>query len=104
MGWITGHCSVCGYIFSITTSLDCPACRAARVARAFRPIDPLRTALGIAGKRPKDSQEWSSRDELGAWFDQSVIDRATEPEVPKGCKIPQDDAAQIYELKRRFRL
>ena len=104
MSWITGMCRTCGYIFDVTSSLDCPACRAARVARAFRPIDPLRTALGISGKRPRDSQEWSSREELGAWFDQANVDPATEPEVPRGCKIPQDEAEQIYQLKRWFRL
>lgn len=102
MSWITGRCNTCGYIFDVTNSLDCPACRAARVAAAFRPINPLRTALGVSGQRPKDSHEWSSRDELGAWLDRSNIQ---EPEdTPSDLRIPQDEAEQVYELKRRFRL
>src|ERR1035441_2999538 len=103
MSWITGMCRTCGYIFDVTSSLDCPACRAARVARAFRPIDPLRTALGISGKRPKDSQQWSSREELGAWFHEQTEKLINETEAPRGCKIPQDEAEQIYELRRLFR-
>ena len=108
MSWITGRCNVCGYIFDVTNSLDCPACRAARVAKAFRPVDSLRTALGVSGQRPKDAEEWSRMREEIQWgyYRPSLwdsIDKA-EAEVPKGCKMPQDDAAQIYELKRRFRL
>jgi hypothetical protein len=102
MSWITGRCNTCGYIFDVTNSLDCPACRAARVAAAFRPVDSLRTALGIAGKRPKDSQEWSSRDELGAWYDKTQ--EAESEDTPRDCKMPQDESEQVYQLRRWFRL
>ena len=108
---IVGICSTCGFVYSLQSGKPCPACMALRIERVretFKPIDMLRTALGVSGQRPKDAEEWSRMREEIQWgyYRPSLwdsIDKA-EAEVPKGCKMPQDDAAQIYELKRRFRL
>ena len=47
-----GQCKDCGcmcLLDELWERYGCPACRAARVAEAFRPLDPLRTAQGIPG-------------------------------------------------------
>lgn len=115
MSGIAGVCKTCGFIFDITSLLDCPVCRAARVAKAFSPIDPLRTALSIGGKRPRTAEDWKTmRDEL-AWGYlrgkrlirvQDETDTLAEElsEVPEGCSLPRDEADEVYELKRIFRL
>src|ERR1019366_5805983 len=104
MSWVTGRCNVCGYIFDVTNSLDCPACRAARVAKAFRPVDSLRTALGVSGQRRKDAEEWSRMREEIQWGYYRPESFNEEPEeTPSGLRIPQDEAEQIYQLRRLFR-
>lgn len=114
MSGIVGTCSACGYVFDIleNPALDCPACRAARVAKAFSPVDPLRTALGIGGKRPKTAEEWKLlRDEyvwesirMGSRFTGSRALAEEGSEIPEGCKMPKDEAGQVWELRRMFRL
>jgi len=114
---IAGECKTCGYLYDVTTTVGCPACRAARVAETFRPIDPLRTSLGMMGERPKNALEYERmRDALawqymrGARFISRYPGKLCTPndeelaEVPKGCKIPKDEAEQIYQLRRLFRL
>jgi hypothetical protein len=87
----------------------CPACRAARVAEAFRPIDPLRTAQGIPGSFTvgKDGEiravDYSWHGEKTVGFAHGA-EKTPQTEVPRGCKMPQGDDAQTYELRRLFRL
>ena len=116
MSGIVGTCSACGFVFAIEKDLQCPVCckaeRSARVAKAFSPVDPLRTALGIGGKRPKTAEEWKVlRDEyvwesirMGSRFTGSRALAEEGSEIPEGCKMPKDEAGQVWELRRMFRL
>ena len=112
---IAGECKVCGYIFDPTVVGECPACRATNVAKAFAPVDPLRTALGVGGKRPKTAEEWKALRDEYVWESIRRVansnrilalhrDKEALTEVPEGCKMPRDEAAQVYELQRLFRL
>lgn len=117
MSGIVGTCSACGFVFDIleNPALTCPACRATRIAKTFAPVDPLRTALGIGGKRPKTAEEWRALRDEYVW--ESIRRGANYPgrlctpdgeepetEVPEGCKMPKDEAGQVWELRRMFRL
>jgi len=85
----------------------CPGCRAARVAKAFAPVDPLRTALGIERLSSTVSQidkeyyhgtpRWSVRD--------NEVEQVQEAERddPK-FYIPVGEVNQVYQLRRMFRL
>ncbi len=86
------QCEMCGcacLLDEMWERYGCPTCRSARVAEAFRPIDPLRTALGIG-------MHWHGEEKIYA--------DTSRTEVPKGCKMPKGDAAQVYELKRMRKL
>lgn len=113
---MTGICQDCGTVIGLDKMwavYGCPVCRAARMAAAFKPVDPMRTALGMVQQAPKI--DWDMmREELGAWqekhgseatrFRREMEDLITEAEVPRLCKIPKDEASQVYELRRLFRL
>ena len=104
-----GQCKDCGcmcLLDELWERYGCPACRAARVAEAFRPIDTLRTALGIG--KLTTGVNWDSADWQGVKARADAVlavHRLGQSEdAPRGCKMPLDDAAQIYELRRMFRL
>lgn len=97
---IAGECKVCGHLYDVTTTVGCPACRAARVAEAFKPIDPLRTAMG-AGYEFMRGKRYAGLAYGSVAKYMTSLDLA---EVPKGCKMPTDEAGQVWELKRLFRL
>ena len=95
---IIATCSKCGFRFDILFGVACPRCRAEAVREAFKPVDALRTALGmgvrlhgkLADPEYMRGKGWGEED----WTE----------EVPKGCRMPKDEADQIYELRRLFRL
>ena len=120
-----GVCAKCGFVFLLDYGLECPACvlaaRAENVRKTFAPVDPLRTALGIHGSfRIKDGKVVPlSREELEEgsrgmrWHGEEPSylrgERLVEPwnsapDIPAECKVPLGEAAQIYELRRLFRL
>ena len=105
---IVGICATCGFIYSLQSGKPCPACMALRIERVretFKPIDMLRTALGVSGQRPKDAEEWSRMREEIQWGYYRPESFNEEPEdTPSDLRIPQDEDEQVYELKRRFRL
>lgn len=109
---IAGECRVCGYIFDPTIIGGCPACRTARVAEMFRPVDPLRTAMSagyefMRGKRFQNPYVHtcmhpnSGSCRACAYFEEQ---EQYDSVVPKGCKMPTGEAGQIWELRRIFRL
>ena len=108
---IKGTCAVCGFAFLLEYGFQCPAChmtaRIEKVKQTFAPIDPLRTALGIERLSDTVSQldkEWywhGATDYPGRLSTPNKIEKT---EVPEKCKIPNDKASQIYELRRIFRL
>ena len=92
----------------------CPVCRTARVSEAFKPIDPLRTALGVLHTNVDwGSAEWKdvktraekflSMNHDGTWHGEEFI-HAENEDTPRECKMPLGEAAQLYQLKRLFRL
>jgi hypothetical protein len=105
---IIATCAVCHTRFDAALiSTGCPTCRIERVKQTFKPIDPLRTALGIERLSDTVSQldkEWywhGATDYPGRLSTPNKIEKT---EVPEKCKIPNDKASQIYELRRIFRL
>jgi len=44
---IIAECAKCHFRFDILFGVDCPQCRTEAVREAFKPVDPLRTALGM---------------------------------------------------------
>jgi hypothetical protein len=104
MSNIIGTCAKCGYALDVLLIGRCPNCRLQAMQKAFAPIDPLRTALGM-GLVPDAELDgvwhWHGA-EVGEFYRR--LRQAEAEETPRECKIPQDKATQIYELKRRFRL
>ena len=96
---IQGICSKCGFVFLLEYGLNCPVCsmaaRADRVAQAFAPLDPLRTATGV--RMDIDAT-------LGYRWHGDDYQPKDSVEVPRGCKIPKTTEDQVYQLKRLFRL
>lgn len=90
-------CAACGFIFDLSYGVSCPACRLAarieNVKQTFSPIDSLRTALGVSGIRPRDSEEYYRR----------LNPQQEEPEEFDVCIIPKYEEEQIWQLKRLFR-
>jgi hypothetical protein len=104
-----GICSTCGCVCVLDKMWEqfgCPACRAARVAEAFRPVDPLRTALSTpASFTVTKTGEIKSLEAQAYWRGERLAEPEEEQtEVPEGCKMPLGNAAQCYELRRLFRL
>ena len=113
---MTGQCKDCGnwsLLDEMWEAYGCPVCRAARVAKAFAPIDPLRTALGIGTLHTNvdwGSAEWKGvkgradavlrMNQDGTW----LMPEAEQTEVPRNCKIPKTTEDQVYQLRRIFRL
>ncbi len=102
MSNITGKCATCGCTFDVLLGIACPSCR---VRKAFAPLDPLRTALGIQGLREDAELDgvWHY------WHGEEYPGRLSAPnasptEMPQGCKMPKSEDAQVYELKRLFKL
>lgn len=110
-----GTCAKCGFVFLLEHGLDCPAChmatRAERVAKAFKPVDVLRTALGIGTLHTGvdwGSPEWkgvraradAAMNQDGTW----LVPESAQAEVPRGCRIPTTEADQVYQLRRLFRI
>ena len=98
---IIAECAKCHFRFDILFGVDCPQCRTEAVKQAFAPLDPLRTALGVGLVSDTELE--------GVWHwhgapDKHFENKTEQAEVPRDCKMPKDEAAQIYELKRRFRL
>ena len=91
---IKGTCAVCGFVFLLEYGLQCPAChmtaRVERVRQTFAPIDPLRTALAV--HLNTEGYQWHGT----AWTYEET------PDNPK-YRIPQDEAEQIWQLRRLFR-
>jgi hypothetical protein len=106
MSNIIGTCAKCGYALDVLLIGRCPNCRLQAVAKAFAPVDAIRTALGIPGLI-EDAEldgvyHWHDGMNSGDFYRR--MQQAEAEETPRECKIPQDKATQIYELKRRFRL
>jgi hypothetical protein len=119
MSGIMGRCEKCGHVFDVLLGFNCPACvawRTERVREAFAPIDPLRTALGIHGLREDAELDgvWHWHGDPGEFYRKMqhreeypgrlCAPNENQAEVPRGCKMPTSEEAQVYELKRRFRL
>ena len=91
---IIATCIRCAFRFDAIYGLECPSCRLENVKRAFRPVDEIRTALGI-GLVPD-----AELADVWHWYQWGESNYQTEQaEIP----IPRGEAAQIYELKRLFR-
>ncbi len=103
-GHIIATCQTCGFRFDVIFGLDCPACRKQAVAEAFRPVDPLRTALGIWGTKLDSTIELRLNLEGPKYYRAEKYNWEAPEEVPEGCKMPTDEAEQIYQLRRLFRL
>ena|ERR1035437_2733180 len=95
---IIATCNTCGFRFDALFGLSCPQCRTEAVKQAFKPIDALRTALGV-GLVPDAVLE-----DVWHWHGAPYKRKAEQAEVPQGCKIPLGEAAQVYELKRMRKL
>lgn len=114
---IIAECAKCHFRFDILFGVDCPQCRTEAVREAFKPVDPLRTALGMGYEgmdyeeavrnldkvdvTPKDMPEgirWH-----GPYYRQYAPAEQAEP-LPEGCKMPKGKAAQVYELTRMRKL
>jgi hypothetical protein len=102
-GHIIATCSSCGFRFDVLFGISCPACRTESVKKAFAPVDALRTALGMPGsfRVTKEGYVIPLDGNLSDYLGDTHGD--TE-DTPAGCRIPADDKAQVYELRRRFRL
>jgi hypothetical protein len=117
---MTGICQDCGVVIELDKMwavYGCPVCRAARMAASFKPLEG-RIAHQRTGEEYRDMAQkidWDMmREELGAWqvkhgsssasFRNKMEDLINEAEVPRLCKIPKDEASQVYELRRLFRL
>ena len=103
MSNIIGTCSKCGYALDVLLIGRCPNCRLQAMQKAFAPLDPLRTALGM-GLVPDAELDgvWHWHAEVGEFYRRM---RQAEPEVDdKQFRIPQDKAEQIYQLKRMRKL
>jgi hypothetical protein len=126
-------CNNCGFIFLVEFGLDCPACimadRAEAVAKTFKPLDSLRTALGIPGLRehPELSDVWEYHGDEIRWHGKEPDNSMSEheahqretlrylrgerlctpnsdpAELPRDMKLPKHADAQIWELRRLFR-
>ncbi len=122
---IQAKCSVCGKLFDAGQDIRCPACRATAVWEAFRPVDPKRTARAIQRLHSLemtnlDSPEaiaklweglaWEQAQSEGmsfeeyTWGFQHVVQEDTPKYYDAMYRIPRGEAAQIYELRRLFRL
>ena len=115
-----GQCKDCGNMFLLDETWERyggPVCRAARVSEAFKPIDPIRTALGVLHTNVDwNSAEWKGVRERaekvlrmnqdGTWHGEELIhaDESQTEDTPRGCNMPLGEAAQLYQLKRLFRL
>jgi hypothetical protein len=88
---LIAECAQCGFRFDILLGVDCPRCRTESVKKAFAPLDALRTALAVKGVRWHGEEYYRPEPEQ------------TE-ETPRGLRIPLGEAAQVYELRRMFRL
>ena len=95
---LIAECARCHFRFDILLGTDCPNCRMIAVQTTFRPRNPEDYTLDfLRSKLAEQGVHWHGEDMRGTIYDNST-------EVPEGCRIPKGDAAQIYELKRRFRL
>jgi hypothetical protein len=83
-GHIIAECARCSFRFDTIFGLWCPRCRTEAVRETFRPVDELRTAL--------------------ACFHDQVEELISAEDYPRDYRLPKGEDAQIYELKRRFRL
>jgi hypothetical protein len=109
---IIAECAKCHFRFDILFGVDCPQCRTEAVREAFKPVDLLRTALGMGytdavrnldkvDVTPKGMPEgirWH-----GPYYRQYAPAEQAEP-LPEDMKMPKGEAAQIYELKRMRKL
>lgn len=107
---ILAGCSTCGYVFDMLNFQHCPACLEVRrqaVQEAFRPLNPLRTALGTmpgsfrvtkAGHVvPLDGSLEGYLDEAGDTME------SVEALRREGLRIPRSAQEQIWQLRRLFR-
>ena len=108
---IIAQCAQCGFRFDILFGVDCPRCRREAVKQAFKPIDPLRTALGV-GLTPDAELDgvWHYRPE-GIRFHGKLADpeymrdkqwagTEEQEDIPG---MPDDSAEQVWLLCRLFR-
>lgn len=101
-------CSRCNQRYDPRKSYDCPACtlseRAERILDTFRP-NPKGIPASFRIARD-GSVVPLSREEMEATSVRGYIPvEVPEPEeAPRDCKIPLGEQAQIYELRRMFRL
>jgi len=117
---LVAECARCGFRFDILLGVDCPRCR--RVTDSFRPRNPeayenldfLREKLAQQGVRwhgPENPYKHTCMhpgvEDCKAcdWFNENKHSPPEDStEVPEGCKIPLGEQAQVYELRRMFRL
>ena len=79
MKGICNKCACVCVLDEVWEQYGCPACRAARAVKVVN---------GMSFH----------------WHGPEFIREEEQTEVPRGCKMPLGDAAQIYELRRMFRL
>jgi uncharacterized Zn finger protein (UPF0148 family) len=120
---IQAECSKCGCIFDVAYDIRCPSCRAVDVERAFKPRNPQRTYDAIKrlhslemtnlddtqviSKLWKDLT-WEQAQSEGMSFEEyrwgkDIAGLIVEPDDPK-YRIPKNEVAQIYELRRMRKL
>jgi hypothetical protein len=93
---IIATCAQCSFRFDILFGIDCPRCRTEAVKEAFKPVDALRTALGIKGL-----YEDAELDGVFHWYQWGESNYQEEyPQV----RMPKYEDDQIWELRRLFRL
>lgn len=88
-------CLKCGRVFDFSKEETCPACKAGLTENEEEQIIPT---AAEAYYRSYYYWTWNK------WPGRLSSPNEEEAEIPKGCKIPIDEAAQIYELRRMFRL
>lgn len=103
---VIATCATCGFRFDMLLGTGCPKCRTEAVKKAFAPIDSLRTALGVLQFEDQKGIRLHGKLAEKEFYRRVQNDPEAEEqtETPEGCKMPIDEAAQIYELRRMFRL
>ncbi len=116
-GHIIAECSRCHFQFDTLFGLSCPRCdmtaHTENVRKAYAPIDPLRTALGIKAVRERWQQLWESHGvrwhgpvPAGRGHGMRVVLDNVNEEAEQAEDIPgmpKTEEEQIWKLCRLFR-